>query len=246
VRPLSFAACCTLAACAALAAPVPKPRDTVFYKPGWDRPVDPDKDCKFRVASRDRLTIEVPAKDHDIDGNRKRDNAPRLLRTFEGDFRMEVRVSGDFHATPLATADGAGSYSAGGLVVMLGDKNETSLRLELGRARYEGEALAYVALKSFSAKATGSVTALATETGEGWPLKRGATEAYLRLERRGGMFHPSFSPDGKTWTRHTNLGIGKPPEKLKVGVIALSTSKGALKVTFEQFKLTSLGAGGQR
>jgi regulation of enolase protein 1 (concanavalin A-like superfamily) len=237
--------CCSFAACAALAAPIPKPRGGELGKPGWDAPIDPDKACKFTKGDGS-LTIQLPAKDHDVDGNRKRNNAPRLLRNFEGDFRMEVRVSGDFHASAAASAPGASSFTAGGLFVLLGDEHESSIRLELGRARYEGEALVYVALKSFSVKATGSVTAIATETGEGWPLKRGATQAYLRLERSGGTFIPWYGPDGKKWTKSTTLGVGRPPAKLKVGVIALSTSKGPLKVTFDRFKLTKLDAGGKK
>src|SRR5262245_40272288 len=199
MRPAVFTALCTLAACAALAAPIPKPRGGELGKPGWDAPIDPDKDCRF-TKGRGSLTIQLPAKDHDINGNRKRNNAPRLLRDFEGDFRMEVRVSGDFHASAESTSPGAAAFTAAGLIFMLGDVRESSIRVELGRARSEREALSYVGLKSFSAKATGSVTATATEGREDWPLKRGATEAYLRLERSGDMFTSFSSPDGKKWT----------------------------------------------
>jgi hypothetical protein len=43
-----------------------------------------------------------------------------------------------------------------------------------------------------------------------------------------------------------NLGVGEPPAKPKVGVVALNTSKGPLKVTFDQFKLTKLDTGGKK
>jgi regulation of enolase protein 1 (concanavalin A-like superfamily) len=109
------------------------------------------------------------------------------------------------------------------------------------RARYPGEALGYVALKRLSGKAAGSVTSVATEDRAGWPLKRGATQAHLRLERLQTVFTASYSPDGKTWTKLLTLGVGdRVAAKLKVGVIALNTSKGPLKVTFDQFLLTKL------
>lgn len=238
MRALTLVVCCTFS-CLALAAPIPPPKGGELGPSGWDAPIDPDRDCRF-TKGRGSLTIQLPAKDHDVDGNRKRNNAPRYLRDFVGDFRMDVRVSGDFHASAAPTAPGAASFTAGGLIVYLGDDKETSVRLELGRAHYDGKAQAYVALKSYSAKATGSVTAWAGEGREDWALPRGAKEAFLRLERAGAMFTPWYSPDGRTWTRSTRLGFGRPPVKLKVGVVALSTSKGPLKVTFDQFQLTPL------
>ena len=60
----------------------PEPVET-FFKPGWDKPVDPDKDCKF-VQAKDSLTIRLPAKDHDFDTKRRKYYAPRMLREVKG------------------------------------------------------------------------------------------------------------------------------------------------------------------
>jgi hypothetical protein len=46
-----------LIASAVLAAPAPKD--------GWDRPIDPDNDCKI-VIKDGTVTIEVPGGDHDL------------------------------------------------------------------------------------------------------------------------------------------------------------------------------------
>jgi len=49
VRRLTLACC--LLACAALAAPVPKPKDSSGFKaPEWGLPIDPAKDCTFTFA----------------------------------------------------------------------------------------------------------------------------------------------------------------------------------------------------
>ena len=114
-------------------APVPKAKLIEFYKPGWDRPIDPDRDCKFR-ASRDSLTIEVPAKVHDLYANFKLANAPCLLRDVTGDFTVEVRVSGPFHATEKSTLQGQPAYTTGGLLIDSGDAATGNFRFEVARA----------------------------------------------------------------------------------------------------------------
>jgi hypothetical protein len=237
MRLVAIAVCTLIAATVLPGAPVPKPKSE-FEQKGWDKEVDPDGDCKFSKGAKG-LTIEVPAKDHDIDGRRKRLNAPRLVRDFEGDFRVEVRVEGNFHATETATALGAAPYSAAGLFVDLGAKSASTVRFEFGATRYKGKEERYVFLKHSHEK--GGVSGnVRYGTGKGWPLKAG--EAYLRLERTGAKFMTYYSADGKKWTPLGGLGKVKAPEKVKVGVVALCTSKGALKVTFDQFKLTGLKA----
>jgi hypothetical protein len=79
-----------LAACAVLDAPAPEP-----FKSGWDKPVDPSRDCKFHIKGG-TVTIELPGGDHNLAPNRDRFNAPRLLRDVQGDFVMQVLVSGSF------------------------------------------------------------------------------------------------------------------------------------------------------
>jgi len=82
----------------------------------------------------------------------------------------------------------------------------------------------------------------------GPPLEK---PAYLRLERRGALLNATWSLDGKTWTR---LSLGKGTRgfvlgrKVKVGVVAESTTPGEFKPEFDQFQLTLPGkpAAGRR
>lgn len=91
-----------------LAAPAPPP-----FKAGWDKPLDPDSDCKF-TREKDSLTIELPGTDHDYYPLRGRVNAPRLLREIEGDFEMQVRVRFDCRASATSTVEAQPSLVSGG------------------------------------------------------------------------------------------------------------------------------------
>lgn len=49
IRPICYPVL-LLAVCAAVAAPAPVP-----FKSGWDKPVDPNRDCKFVIKGTKRL-----------------------------------------------------------------------------------------------------------------------------------------------------------------------------------------------
>jgi hypothetical protein len=244
MRPLAFIVGCSLAGLV-LAAPVPKPKEWRFA-PGLDRPIDPDKDCKFTLG-KGALAIEVPGKPHDIDPARKRDNAPRVLRPVEGDLRIEVRVSGDFRISEASSVAGVAPGAGGGLLVMADERRGECLRLEFGMTRDQGRALRpYILLKD---TVSGRAIHLTSNDpkGEGWAYPGQATKAFLKLELRhhkGGCRIRCFdSLDGKKWARWSateNSYYGGVPKKLKVGVAASSTSTRSCKLTFDRFKLTPL------
>src|SRR5262245_58034611 len=113
-----------LLACAALAAPVPKEKGGGFQK-GWDKPTDP----KMFTFTKGSVTIEVPGKEpHDIDWKApEKSKAPRLLRAVQGDFLLEVRVTGPFRA-----AGGQGALVAAGLFIDIKGDKDRLLLLEFG------------------------------------------------------------------------------------------------------------------
>jgi Protein of unknown function (DUF1349) len=236
----------SIVALATLAAPVPRPVVVPFFQPGWDEPTDPDRDCTF-VQRRSALTIVVPAKDHDFDTMRRAMNAPRLLRDVEGDFLLEVRVRGDFHATKACTAKGRGaedvnSGTSAGLFLEAENKWRHRLRLEFGVERVEGEPIAHFTDTSYcltTPDTRGSKTVY--EDMPNYPLPRKSRRAYLRLERRGDLCFLYIGPDGTKWTQLSRFDHPLP-KRVKVGLIAVSTSRAPLKVTFEAFRLTKPGA----
>jgi regulation of enolase protein 1 (concanavalin A-like superfamily) len=222
-----------LLAAVALAAPVPTPQP---FKTGWDKPVDPDKDCKF-TRDKDSLTIELPGTDHDYYPLRDRVNAPRLLRDIEGDFDIQVRVRMDRRPSATSTVKGQPSLVSGGfLLIPPKTYGITCIRLEFGVAGQGDDTNGYAALKHQDT-AGGRSDARWGREWKDWSLPEKADRAYLRLVRRGEKLYPSISPDGEKWALLMGGQYGRLPAKLKVGLAAYSTSAEPAKVRFDQFKL---------
>ncbi len=212
-------------ACAALASdngPDPEPNP---FQDGWDKPIDPDKDCKFR-RQRGGLTIAVPGKDHGLAFERGRMNAPRLLRTVEGDFLIQVRVSGALTPSDLSSAPSRVPFLGAGLVLMASEK--TYVRLE--RAAFRRDMVSTYA--NWELRRDGDWV-LAGDASV-CPLKGEA--AYLRLERKGDSLLASVSEDGKEWKQLPALEL-KLPAKLKLGVTANSTCTEPFSPHFDRFEL---------
>jgi len=217
------------AACLAAAAPVPalapKPFET-----GWDRPVDPDGDCKFR-REKDTLVIEVPGKDHDLAVERGLMNSPRLLRDVEGDFVARVRVGGTFAPSATSTSTVRIPFVGAGLVLMAGEK--TYVRLERAAMRWTGKVKTYA---NWELRQDGT-----------WVLAGDASvcpledkDTYLRLERRGDQLLAAVSHDSDKWTELKPLEV-KLPAKLKLGVAAGTTSTEPFRPRYDRFRLSKTG-----
>jgi regulation of enolase protein 1 (concanavalin A-like superfamily) len=213
-----------VAACAACAAPPADP--TKPFEGGWDRPVDPDRDCKFR-RDKGALTIEVPGKDHDLGIERGLMNSPRLLRDVEGDFVARVRVGGTFVPSATSTTTQRIPFVGAGLVLMAGER--TYVRLERAAMRWQGAVKTYA---NWELRQDGR-----------WVLRGDASvcpledkETFVRLERRGDKLLAAVSHDGKKWTELKPLEV-KLPAKLKLGVAAGTTSTEPFLPRFDQFEL---------
>lgn len=234
--------CCVLplflVACQVLAAPAPEP-----FKSGWERPIDPDRDCKFVFKGR-MLTIELPGGDHDLAPKRGRFNAPRLLRDVEGDFVMQVRVCASFRPSAKSAVDGQDPRVTAGLVLIPADKNY--IRLEYKAYIRRNELRSGPAFRMRGEQIWNMYM-------DGWELpwkqqiRKGNEERiYLRLDRRGNSICWFLSPDGEKWYADssdtpakgtTSVDFSALPAKLKVGLAAYSNSTESFKATFDQFKL---------
>jgi regulation of enolase protein 1 (concanavalin A-like superfamily) len=218
---------CALAALVATATPVP---DSKPWVTGWDKPVDPKGDCRFKRKG-ERLTITVPGEGHQLDLWTDRFDAPRFLRDVKGDFVVEVRVSGDCWSAKKED----GSRGAG---ILLLDKGN-NLAVELGFIGQPDDTQSNdtwgVVGRIRCAK---TMHRLNVEGGTSPPRD----SCYLRLERRGDLLRMSCSKDGREWkTPSTATPEQKLPWKLKVGVFAEANAEGEFKVTFEKFKLSRPG-----
>lgn len=212
-----------LAVCAAVAAPAPKAKP---FETGWNKPVDPDGDCKF-VRDKDVLTIEVPGTEHALGIERNKMNAPRLLRDVKGDFIVEVRVSGEFHPSNVATTNDRPPSVWAGLLLMNGEN--TYIRLERA-ARNLGDSLKIKANWELREEGQWVVR------GEATVLPLEDKETFLRLERRGDKVLGSVSQDGKEWHELTPIEV-KLPETVKIGVAACNLSSKEFAPRFDRFQL---------
>ena len=204
------------------------PAAALSFETGWDKPVDPDGDCKF-TPDKTVLTIEAPGKQHDLSF---RMNAPRMLRKVEGDFTVQVRVDGDFRLTPETSPATVPIPSVkAGLVVMA----EGGPRAEL------------VCSSQDNPNVPGQTVLWSV-----WPTPRSSTGAsaaisdaptYLRLRRGGNRFFASYSQDGVKWAdmRQVDQEV-EMPARVNVGVIATTTKSVPFKARFDDFRLTGGGS----
>src|SRR6266498_1793752 len=170
----------------AFAAPAPRPST---WTAGWDKPVDPSRDCRFDYEG-EKLTITVPGKNHGLDVMENRLNAPHLLRAVRGDFDVQVRVGGNFRPA------GNEGYRRAGFLLMYGN---TVVRIQRAAnlAENEKKYCFYIGMHSLGGQ--GGLTSWDTN----WPA---GIPAYLRVERRGNLFAVTGSQDGKKWNQPFPLG----------------------------------------
>jgi regulation of enolase protein 1 (concanavalin A-like superfamily) len=210
-------------------------RDEVPFETGWDKPIDPDKDCKF-VRESGGLTIEVPGKDHDLAIERPLMNSPRLLRDVEGDFVARVRVTGKFEPSFDSTTDQRIPFVGAGLVLI--ESDQTFIRLDRATLRSGDGLKAYA---SWELRQDGKWVRAGEATEK--PLDEDKP-TYLKLERKGDKLLASVSQDGKTWSELDPIEVTLPA-KVKLGLLAGTTSSDPFKPHYDQFQLTG-GKGAKR
>lgn len=214
----------------AAGAPAPKDSSRDELQREWGTPVDPDGDCRFR-PDRGRLRITVPGTPHVMAAERGTTNGPRVVREIEGDFTVEVRVSGDFPKDEKSLVEGRWAFYGAGLLVWADETNY--VRLE--RAKMRNPQTGWRCYPSWEQREDGKVA-------RGWNFADGALDetkpAQLRITRTGEILKAEVSEDGKKWrelpaTLTVNFG-----KKVQVGVVALQNTAAGYEPTFDAFKVT--------
>ena len=193
---------------------------------GWGQVVDPDGDCAF-TASGGKVTITVPATPHDLSVELGRMNAPRVLQTVEGDFRVEVTVSGTLNPTnptvPTRTA-----FQGAGLLMMLDER--TYLRLERAALVSGGRLQHYV---SFELREDGKVVRFARSTD--YPLQPGKAVT-LRFRRLGGTVVGAACEEDGEWRELRTYPFPISGQS-SIGVAAVNASTNELTAEFSGYEL---------
>jgi regulation of enolase protein 1 (concanavalin A-like superfamily) len=216
-------------------APLPGGKDARTIA-GWGEVADPDGDCTA-TGEDGKLTITVPGTVHDLNPDIFKDsrgrNAPRVLQTVEGDFTLQVKLSGEFLPGTVAAAPEQVAFHGGGILLRIDVRN--CIRVERGCwAKADENTTWRTPFIEYwkNGRPNGPVVPL----GDASPLQ-GRT-AYLRLERRKGEVRARVSGDGRNWADAVApLNVDLPPA-VRVGVDAGNTSKEPFTVEFEELKRT--------
>jgi regulation of enolase protein 1 (concanavalin A-like superfamily) len=192
--------------------------------PGWGELSDPDADCKVKVE-KERLEVKVPGAAHDYAGELMRWNAPRVMSRVEGDFIVEVKVSGKFTPAAESTIQNRRSYNGAGILLIQDKDNHLSLQrgaVNLGdRVRH----YANFELR----RGAELVTSLYENELEDKPV-------FLRVERHGNKVHGLSSHDGVTWKSYEPIEV-EFPKTIDVGVVGINSSTDPFECEFSGLSL---------
>lgn len=197
----------------ATAAPAPVYKQPKTWFVGWDEPVTKAGNCRFARDGK-KLTIIAPGGGLD---------SAMLLREVEGDFVLEVRVSGGFDL-----AARAGYRKAGVVLEIDGAHSRMNRVIEVGAGIVTG---------LFRSELTANGRSMGCAVGI--LGKDIANISHFRVRRKGNELIWEAKEDGTEWTTMNNgftaLAL---PKKIKIGVSAEATAPGPFTVEFDQFKLT--------
>jgi regulation of enolase protein 1 (concanavalin A-like superfamily) len=148
----------------------------------------------------------------------------------DGDFQIQVKVSGEFKPGPESTAPRSTAFNGAGILVWHDDRSY--IRLE--RNSFGGGACFPPLYEVRNAgKYLGANPPVTTDDFfEG-------DSTYFRIERSGNKFTAFISHNDKEWKRVTHRLVDVP-SKVKVGVAALNTSSDPMTVSFEALQITEL------
>jgi regulation of enolase protein 1 (concanavalin A-like superfamily) len=210
--------------CGLTSLPTMRAADKPESLPGWGELTDPDGDCKVKT-DKGQLTVRVPGAAHDFAGELMRWNAPRVMSQVEGDFIIEVKVSGEFSPVAESTIAGRRSYNGAG-ILLVKDKNN-HLSLQRGAVNL-GDRVRHYANFELRKEAD-----LATSLYE---IELEDKPVVLRVERRGNKVYGLASHDGVTWKSYDPIEVDFP-KSLDVGVVGINSSQAPFGCTFEGLSL---------
>jgi regulation of enolase protein 1 (concanavalin A-like superfamily) len=200
---------------------------------GWGMLIDLDNDCTVSPGEG-KLTITVPGGTHDLNKQLGGMSAPRVLREVDGDFTIQVKVSGEFDPGDEAAKHNnrdIAPFCSAGLLLWQDEKNY--LRLERNGWCRDGKIGCYKPLIEYYRD---SVPPPESEATLEQFFKGQST--WLKFERRGNSVTASYSHDGEEWTTAKEITVELPP-RIQAGIAAVNTSTKRFSVEFEQLQITN-------
>lgn len=194
--------------------------------PGWGQAMDPDGDCTFH-GEDGQLTIVAPGPRHGLSIELNRMNAPRVMRTVEGDFSVELRIDTKFTPGDQTIAQRT-AYQGSGLLLFQDDENyariEAAVLVRNGNPRY------YV---NFELRVDGQLQRFGIPDDYSWDSTR---PIWLRLDRRDNQLLGAATQEVGSWTYLNPKNIGLS-EVVQIGVAAINASSLPLQAEFADMRL---------
>jgi hypothetical protein len=201
---------------------------------GWGTVTDLRGDCTIKEEGG-KLIVEVPGSVHDLNASLGGQDAPRILREIEGDFTVQVKVTGEFKPGQKTAGPQVGTpFNGAGL--LLWRDTQSYLRLERNAFWVDnaGRYACYPPLVEYYQDGKFQETNPQGTLDEFFKGK----DTWLKLERQGKKVIASYSPDGKDWQVAKEIEV-ELPSKLQIGVAAVNTSAMPFLVSFSEFKVST-------
>jgi regulation of enolase protein 1 (concanavalin A-like superfamily) len=210
-----------------VSATIAAPLREVTKKPVWGTFEDPDKDCTFKEENTG-LSITIQGKDHDLAVERGKMNSPRAVQPVDGDFVIQVKVTGRFEPRQMDTTERS-AYHGAGIFVRKDDSNY----ITLDRATYWDGTQNQV-YANFELRAGGQIERFGSPN----DLRLDNTQdTWLKIERKGNEFKAYATQKAGEWQA---LGARtlEAPKQIHVGVAARNSSLEPFTPRFSEFKLS--------
>ena len=199
---------------------------------GWGTLIDLDNDCIVKEEPG-KLTITVPGGTHDLNMSLGGMSAPRVLREVDGDFTVQVKVSGEFDPGDEAAKDDLAPFNSAGLLLWQDEKNYLRLERNGWWSIKDKTTACYAPLIEYYIDGHNRGPKAKVEPEDFFQ----SPSTWLKLERRDDKVTAFYSHDGQEWTEAKQIVVEFPP-KIQVGAAAVNTSKKPFTVQFEEFQLT--------
>ncbi len=192
---------------------------------GWGQIADPEGDCKF-TEKDGKLILSVPGTRHDFDPRPGyKNNGPRIFQEVEGDFAIDVRISGNIVPNKGTELDGKDYAFRAGTLLVWQDSNNF-IRLDRTGMVRGGKNITAAYFHVFKD---------GKRIFEQSPLIKDEI-TWLRIERKGNQIMASYA-QGMTRRALPNQK-NTLPAKVQVAVGAVNASSQPLEVVFDELKLT--------
>jgi regulation of enolase protein 1 (concanavalin A-like superfamily) len=191
---------------------------------GWGEAINPARDCRIALAAGS-LLIEVPGTLHGSFSDVGPQAAPRVMRSCDGDFVAQVKLSGNVSHAGQRTSPQGLAYHGAGLV--LWRDPQAYIRFERAAIVRQGGEVTHYA--NYELHRDGRVAVSKA-------LRIPDEDTYLRLERRDDRIFALVSNDGCHWSCLDPISE-KFPREVKLGFAAVNTSTDPLKVAFSNLEI---------